>query len=62
MVKKQLKQRLSLSQRKTQIGVRLNDEEMEKLAKIAEARHTDVSEVVRQMIHREFAVLQGQAA
>ena len=41
--------------REKRVTVRFSDEELRKFSKLAESRHTDISEIIRQALHREFA-------
>jgi len=48
-------------QRSAWILLKVTDEEKRKFKKLAESRHTTLSEVIRQVLHRE-ADLEGRAA
>jgi hypothetical protein len=41
------------NQREARIHVRVSDTEKRKFEKMAKERHTDISELVRQLLHRE---------
>lgn len=48
--------------RDIRFSVRFSDDELKKFTKLAESRHTDLSEVIRQLLHREADLSKGQAA
>jgi hypothetical protein len=47
--------------RDVQINVRLTAPEKRKFEKLAEKRHTDISELVRQLLHREADLIAEKA-
>lgn len=49
-------------QRNALIKVRVTDAEKAKFDKLAASRHTDISEMVRQLLHRESEQPQATAA
>jgi hypothetical protein len=44
------------------LKVRVTEDERAKFEKLAIARHTDLSEVIRQLLHREAAISSQEAA
>ena len=49
-------------ERNLSIRVRVSAEEKEKFEQLAKGRHTDVSELVRQLLHKEADSSEGKAA
>lgn len=49
-------------ERNSSIRVRVSAEEKEKFEQLAKGRHTDVSELVRQLLHKEADSSEGKAA
>jgi len=45
-----------------QIHVKVSDVEKRKFERLAESRHMKLSELVRQILHREADIAKGQAA
>lgn len=43
--------------RDKKLTVNITEDEQEKFRKVAESKHTDLSELVRQLLHREYEAI-----